>query len=774
MAKLELSETAKRVLAARYLIKDVAGTPTETPESLFLRVAQHVAAAEYQFSNDDDETTAYRVADHISEYYELMTRLDFLPNSPTLMNAGRPLGQLSGCFVLPVGDSVGEIFDAVRQAALIHQSGGGTGFSFSRLRSAGSLVKSTGGKASGPLSFIKVFDAATEAIKQGGTRRGANLGLLRVDHPDILDFIQAKAVDGVLSNFNLSVGVTDAFMQAGEKNDVLWPLIDPHTNKAVGTIPARQLFDAIVDRAHATGEPGVVFLDAINLANPLPNQPIESTNPCGEQPLLPYESCNLGSINLAHMYDAENNEIDYDRLEDVVTLAVRFLDDVITINKYPLPIIAETTLANRKIGLGVMGLADLLIKLGVPYDSDNGVSLTGEVMKFINGTAHRASKHLTIARGCFPNWKESTHAIEARMPMRNATVTTVAPTGTLSMIAGCSGGIEPIFALAYEKHVLDQDLEYIHPDFERWVMRADLLPGERKAILNHVREGGSCQGCELIPAEVQRLFKTASEIDPMRHVEMQAVVQRHVDNAVSKTINLPHDATHDNVASVIMQAWRSGCKGLTVYRDGSRSGQVLTAGTTEAQAPEVVKIVDHKDTSAVAQARLDGVICEIKKPTRRPRPWVTRGETYKTNTGCGSLYVTINHDDQGPLEVFTSMGKSGGCAASNAEAVARLVSLALQFGVPLADVRRQLVGIRCSKVVWHDTIQQLSCADALGQVMVKYDQGAKKDSDEAAVADAARMAEADGDEFVCPDCGAVSRHEGGCLTCDVCGWSKCS
>jgi ribonucleoside-diphosphate reductase alpha chain len=745
MAELNLSETARAVLMARYL-----ATPTETPEELFLRVAKTVAAAEYLLSDDDEETTALRVAEKTKTYYDLMTSLDFLPNSPTLMNAGRPLGQLSACFVLPVGDSMPEIFETLKQAALIHQSGGGTGFSFSRLRAAGSAVASTNGKASGPLSFIRVFDAATEAIKQGGTRRGANLGLLRVDHPDILDFIQVKAVDGQLPNFNLSVGLTDQFMRDVEDDNDYYT-IDPHTGKAVGTLPARLVFDTLVRQAHATGEPGVVFLDAVNRANPTPGELIESTNPCGEQPLLPYEACNLGSVNLTHMV-AEEGGVDWIRLEDTVQAAVEFLDDVVTVNKYPLPKIAEKTLANRKVGLGVMGLADLLIQLGIPYDSDNGVAMVEDIMKFIQRVAYDRSHQLGLKRGSFPNWSNpNLHWVKA---MRNATVTTVAPTGTLSMLADCSGGIEPLFALSYQKHVLEMDIKYVHPGFAAWLKKAQLTPSAHDSVLCHVLSYGSCQGCDLVPPEVKLLFRVANEISADRHVEMQAVVQRHVDNAVSKTINLPATATEADVARAIQLAHRLGCKGLTVYRDGSRTGQVLTAGTE-------VKVDGEKEgerRATIFNAAVSGIAV-------RERPEVTAGRTYKTKTGCGSLYVTVNHDDHGPCEVFIAMGKSGGCPASNAEAVARLISLALRSGIDLASITNQLAGIRCPTPTWHAGVQQLSCVDALAQVL-------RGQLPEAVTAADLRLAVA---SLACPDCGCTKVVQNqGCATCPDCGWSKCS
>ena len=507
-----------------------------------------------------------------------MAALEFLPNSPTLMNAGRPHGQLAACFVLPIGDDLEQIFDALKWAALIHQSGGGTGFSFSRLRPKGDLVRTTHGVASGPVSFIRVFDAATETIKQGGVRRGANMAVLRVDHPDILDFVDAKRGPG-LGNFNVSVAVTDAFMEAVGAGRS-FPLLHPRTGAVVREVPARDLFRRIAEDAWASGEPGLLFLDRVNAANPTPDLgAIESVNPCGEQPLLPFEACTLGSVNLAGM--ERDGKVDRDRLAAVVRDGVRFLDDVLDVNVWPLPQVAEVSRRNRKIGIGVMGWADLLVRLGVAYDEPRALDLAGEVMSFVQREAHAESERLAGERGPFPGWGTSAPAARGEPPRRNATVTTIAPTGTLSVIAGCSSGIEPLFAVAYVRHALDGvELREEHP------LLAGRLSGPgREAALAAVRAAGRARGVPGVPAEVERLFATAHDVSPEAHVRMQAAFQRHVDNGVSKTINLPAGAPVEAVERAFRLAHELGLKGITVYRDGSREGQVLTTGLPGTECP---------------------------------------------------------------------------------------------------------------------------------------------------------------------------------------------
>jgi len=572
---VKLTGNALRILQARYLKKDPQGQVAESPEEMFRRVAQHVASAEAIFGPQ------VKVAETADALYEMMTALEFLPNSPTLMNAGRELGQLAACFVLPVEDSLESIFEAVKDTAIIHQSGGGTGFSFSHLRAKNAIVSTTSGVASGPVSFMRVFNMATEVIKQGGTRRGANMGILRVDHPDIMEFITAKRDLKELTSFNLSVGFTREFMEALERGGGV-DLVDPRTGRSVATLEAQKIFDLIVECAWESGEPGVIFLDRINKDNPTPHLgQIESTNPCGEQPLLPYEACNLGSINLVRMIKdgAEGPRIDWEKLRRTVRLAVRFLDDVIEINHYPLPQIEQVSRGNRKIGLGVMGFAHFLILMGVSYDSEEGVNLGGEVMRFIQEVGNEASRELAELRGPFPNFTGSRYALEGTPPLRNATVTTIAPTGTLSIICDCSSSIEPLFALSYTRRALE-DVEFfeIDPILLRLGAERGFWRPEFEDIL---RQTGFLGSEAEIPADIRKLFVTAFEIPPARHIQMQAAFQRHTNNAVSKTVNFPPDATTDDIQEAFLLAYRMGCKGITIYRSGTRAGQVLTCGLSQ-------------------------------------------------------------------------------------------------------------------------------------------------------------------------------------------------
>lgn len=737
--ELPLSENALTVLERRYLKKDADGRVIERPEDLFRRVADNIAQADANYGASDRE-----VAETADAFYGIMTRQEFMPNSPTLMNAGREFQQLSACFVLPVDDSMESIFDAVKATALIHKSGGGTGFSFSRLRPANDIVSSTHGVSSGPISFMRVFDAATEAIKQGGVRRGANMGVLRVDHPDIMAFIEAKADHSVLTNFNLSVAITDAFMKAlsqGESYD----LINPRTGEKTASLDAREVFHRMAELAWAGGDPGVIFIDRINAANPTPHVgEIEATNPCGEQPLLPYESCNLGSINLARMVtgSGEAARIDWDRLREVVHLAVHFLDNVIDMNRLPLPEIAEMTRANRKIGLGVMGFADLLILLGIPYNSQHSVRTAEDVMKFVRDEARAASQRLAERRGPFPNWEGSTYQQAGEAPLRNATVTTIAPTGTISMIAGCSSGIEPLFAVVFTRHVLDGELLEVHPIFERIARERGFFSPE---LLREVAARGSLQEIEAIPEDVREVFITAHDVTPEWHIRLQAAFQEFTDNAVSKTVNFPNDATVEDVEHVYRMAYELGCKGVTVYRDGSRDEQVLTTGKTE-------------------RARQ----AEPQPVAPRPRPAVVTGSTRAMRTGCGKLYVTINQDERGPFELFATMGKAGGCAASQAEAIARLVSLAFRCGIPAEEVVRQLRGIRCHQPAWEPGGRQIvSCADAVAKAI---EQCLMPESEQLAL-------DFNGSAFghlgACPECGGTLVHDGGCNVCRDCGYSQC-
>ena len=551
--RVQLTPNALKVLERRYLKKGKYGKPAETPEDMFWRVACNIASADAYFDPDADvQRTARR-------FYELMGSLSFLPNSPTLMNAGRDLQQLSACFVLPVGDSMEEIFETLKHTALVHKSGGGTGFSFSRLRPKNDLVKSTHGVSSGPVSFMKIFDAATEHVKQGGTRRGANMGILRVDHPDILEFIECKASGGI-QNFNISVTITDKFMEALKK-DTVYDLVNPRDGSRHGNMNAREVFDKIVDMAWRTGDPGLVFIDRINAAAPTPSQGlIEATNPCGELPLQPNDACTLGSVNLARMFD-EAGEFDWDLLKDTVRTATHFLDNVLEMNTYPLPQIAEMTRGNRKIGLGVMGFADMLIRMEIPYNSEKAVEMADKVMRCVNDTAREKSFELGAARGEYP-FRE----LDSHRGHRNATVTTIAPTGTISMIAGCSSGIEPLFAIAYVKNVMDNTpLVYVEPEFEASAQRAGFYS---EALMQKIAKHGNLHGMAEVPEDVRKVFVTSHEIAPEWHVKIQAAFQKHVENSVSKTINLPHSATLDDVREAHLQAWESDCTGITIYRDG--------------------------------------------------------------------------------------------------------------------------------------------------------------------------------------------------------------
>ncbi len=748
--EVNLNQNALKVLEKRYLTKNEDGIVIETPYEMFLRVARHVASADLEYGKSMDE-----VSDLTQSFLEIMTGLEFLPNSPTLMNAGKPLGQLSACFVIPVDDTMESIFDAVKAAAIIHKTGGGTGFSFSRLRPKGDIVGSTKGISSGPVSFMSVFNVATEAVKQGGTRRGANMGILRIDHPDILEFITCKDKEENLANFNISVAITEEFMRCVIQ-DREYELRNPRTGLVVKTLRAREVFDLIVNHAWQNGEPGIVFIDRINKANPTPHVgEIESTNPCGEQPLLPYESCNLGSINLSKF--VKYGKIDWERLKRVVHLAVHFLDNVIDVNRYPFPEIERMTKANRKIGLGVMGWADMLIKLRIPYNSEEALKLAEEVGGFIQSQGRIASMELAKERGVFPNFRGSIY--DPHLPLRNATITTIAPTGTLSIIAGCSSGIEPLFAISFVRNVLEgARLLEVNPYFEEEAKKRGFWSRE---LMERIAEKMSLKDFPEIPEDVKKIYLTAHDITPEYHVRMQAAFQKYVDNAVSKTVNFPNSATPDDVKKVYMLAYELGLKGVTVYRDGSREKQVITKGKKEREEKTETEMVK------------EGKILPRKRPER------VDGATLRMKTGCGNLYITINQAQDGHLfEVFTHMGKAGGCAASQSEAIGRLVSLALRSNIAPQEIIKQLKGISCHQPAWHEEGRILSCSDAIAKAIEKYmgnshNGNGKNDCNKNIQAQ--RIIKNDQTITLgrCPECGGPVEHEGGCVVCRSCGFTRC-
>lgn len=734
-----VTENSKTVLERRYLKKDTSGKICETPEQMFRRVAGHIAQAE---KNYNKKAHIQKIED---QFYSLMSEFRFLPNSPTLMNAGRSLGQLAACFVLPVKDSIDGIFDAIKNAAVIHKSGGGTGFSFSRLRPENSRVGSTGGVASGPVSFMKIFNTATEQIKQGGTRRGANMAVLRVDHPDIMSFIKCKSNKQELNNFNISVGVTDIFMEAVAKG-LDYDLIDPHNQNKLGKFNAMAVYQELIQQAWSTGDPGIIFLDEINRYNTTPGLgDIESTNPCGEQPLLPMEACNLGSINLTKFIKEKNGEpfIDYDAFKETIHLSVRFLDNTIDMSRYPIDEIGDMVRGNRKIGLGIMGFADLLFMLNLPYDSDEAIDVAEEIMSFMQEESHAASCDLAKERGVFPNFEHSIFKDNKNLKMRNATTTTIAPTGTLSIIAGCSSGIEPAFALSYIRTVMDNDkLLEVNPVFEKTSKDQGFYS---KDLMSEIAEKGTAKGNTQIPIKMRKVFVTAHDIKPEVHIKMQAAFQKHTDNAVSKTVNLPHDATEEDVKFIYDQAYKLKCKGVTIYRDGSKDNQVLS--------------ISGKNGSENGNDFL---------LAGKERPNVLEGFTERIKTGMGYLYVTVSEYNHRPFEIFATIGKSGKSTQAKTEAIGRLISLALRSGVEVHEIVDQIKGIRGEHAIFQEGGLVYSIPDAIAKVLekryltngkgnkIKHTQRNKLKSD------------------VCPECGSNVAFEEGCIKCYSCGYTKCS
>ncbi|MCP4682584.1 MAG: vitamin B12-dependent ribonucleotide reductase [Desulfobacterales bacterium] len=736
-----LSDNARRVLERRYLRKDIKGKVVETPEEMFMRVAHHIATAEEKYGD-----AAY-VKETEKVFYKMMTEFKFLPNSPTLMNAGRSLGQLAACFVLPIEDSMEGIFDCLKNAALIHKSGGGTGFAFSRLRAKNSRVGTTGGIASGPVSFMKIFNTATEQVKQGGTRRGANMAILSIDHPDIVEFIYSKKDETALNNFNISIAVTDAFMEA-VKNNRPYDLLDPRDRRKVGELNAVEVYDMLVKQAWENGDPGIIFSDKINEDNPTPELgEIESTNPCGEQPLLPLEACNLGSINLAKFVISDDVKdsstgqdpvIDYNDLKETVWNSVRFLDDTISMSKYPLKEIDKMVKGNRKIGLGVMGFADMLYQLQVPYNSPGALEIAEEVMGFIQRESHEASKYLAEERGVFGNFDKSIFKDRDACAYRNATTTTIAPTGTLSIIAGCSSGIEPLFALSFVRNVMDKDeLLEVNPYFERVAKEKGFYSRE---LISTVATKGSIKGIDAIPEDIGEVFVTAHDVSPEWHVRMQAAFQKYTDNAVSKTVNLPHDSTVEDVRKVYDLAYDLACKGITIYRDGSKENQVLSFAD---------KGKKHEGFMTVA----------------KERPETLEGFTTKMVTGLGTIYVTVTEYEGRPFEVFATIGKSGGSTTAKTEAIGRLVSLCLRSGVRVEKIVNQLQGIGGEHPVFQKGGLVLSIPDAIARILEnRYMKGqSKKESGHKN----SLLGE------TCPECGQIISFEEGCMTCHFCGFTKC-
>ena len=834
---LRLSSNAITVLEKRYLLKDETGAPVESPSDLFWRVARTVAQADEHYGASSG--TVERVAD---EFFGLMANRQFVPNSPTLMNAGRPLGQLSACFVLPVDDALSNgksgIYDTLRAMALVHQSGGGTGFSFSRLRPKNDIVRSTMGVASGPVSFMTLFDASTDVVKQGGTRRGANMGILRVDHPDILEFITCKDDTTKITNFNISVAVTDAFM-AGVEADGLYDLIHPKSGQVTGQLRAREVWELIIHGAWKTGEPGVFFVDKANYYNPVPHLgEYEATNPCGEQPLLPYDVCNLGSINLGvFVRDGKGGkEIDWEGLRRVVHLSTHFLENVIDANQYPLEEITDLAQRIRRIGLGVMGLADVFVKLGIPYDSEEGVGLGRRIQQFIDEEAKRESERLAGERGSFPEWERSIWGPDATCarneqgerirPMRrlrNCNVTTVAPTGTISIIAGCSSGIEPLFAVAFMRNQAGVLMPDINEDF---VAIARTEGWYSDDLMRRIAESGHIDFPE-VPAKWQRVFVTANAIKPEWHIRMQAAFQEFNDSAISKTCNFAQDATEEYVEEIYRLAYRLNCKGVTVYRDGSREMQVLSAGSTAKKVQEQhgsgVSGSSGKDSS-VSSADLHGEIAELRAETerlqrivhelesenlqrrqKRSRPEVLRGTTRRVETPLGTLYVTITEDDKSqPFEVFMTLGKAGGALMADVEALGRLISLALRSGIPIKEIYRQLRGISSDRVIGLGPNKILSVPDAVGIAIERWmqeKQGIQQEllpgvgphagqqrvggqPEELAPVVSQGTTGSRGEQMMftgmqetlsgaCPDCGSQLEFAEGCMKCHVCGFSEC-
>jgi len=823
--RAQLNQNARTVIEKRYLIKDGNGKATEQPEDMFWRVSSIVAEADRRYGSNDGDVTAAA-----NEFYELMTQRRFEPNSPTLMNAGRPLGQLSACFVLPVEDALSNgqngIYDTLRSMALIHQSGGGTGFGFSRLRGTGAMVRSTTGVASGPVSFMKLYDASTDAVKQGGTRRGANMGILRVDHPDVMQFIACKEDLTQITNFNISVAVTDAFM-AAVRAGTSYDLVDPSSGSVVGQMDAREVWERMIDGAWRTGEPGCFFIDEANRHNPVPHVgSYEATNPCGEQPLLPYDVCNLGSINIGCYIN--DGQMDLDGLALDIHKCVRFLDNIIDVNRYPLPEIDALSKRIRRIGFGIMGFADALVKLGIPYNSDEGVEFGRELQEFVDIESKRESERLAHARGPFPEWArsiwgpdetcardEAGKRIRPMQLLRNCNVNTIAPTGTISIIAGCSSGIEPLFAVAFMRNQAGAMMPDVNEDFLEISRREGWYSDE---LIEKIARQGHIHFDE-VPEKWQRVFVTAHDIAPEWHVRMQAAFQENCDSAISKTTNFSHAATREDVRAIYELAYDLKCKGVTVYRDGSRDNQVLSTGATDKAKAEREgsmdargEIGDLKGTVAEHEAEIerlrkllfDAEAENLQRRQKRARPHTLRGTTSRTETPLGTMFVNITEDDLGqPFEVFINLGKAGGAAMADVEAIGRLISLALRSGISIQAIHRQLRGIASDRAIGLGPNKVLSVPDAIGIALenwMRVKQGVQQEllrtetsgMQHSAPASAlnvpAGRAVSGGAQTqydfenvnrdqsfmgTCPDCGSQMEFAEGCAKCHVCGFSEC-
>jgi ribonucleoside-diphosphate reductase alpha chain len=817
-----LSQNARTVLEKRYLVKDASGKPTETPEDMFWRVATVVAEADRRYGASEGA-----VSEAAEQFYRLMTERRFEPNSPTLMNAGRPLGQLSACFVLPVDDALSNgrtgIYDTLRSMALIHQSGGGTGFSFSRLRPKGSMVRSTTGVASGPVSFMKLYDASTDAVKQGGTRRGANMGIVRVDHPDIMEFITCKEDLTQVTNFNISVAVTTKFMQA-VKAGTSYDLVDPGTKEVTGQLDAQMVWNKMIDGAWRTGEPGCFFIDEANRYNPVPHLgAYEATNPCGEQPLLAYDVCNLGSINVG--YYVRDGKMDWEAFSSDIALSTHFLDNIIDVNKYPLPEIDALSKRIRRIGLGVMGFADALVRLGIAYDSPEGVEFGRKIMNFVDVESKRESERLANERGAFPEWARSIWGpdetcardsegkrIRPMQLLRNCNVTTVAPTGTISIIAGCSSGLEPLFAVAFMRNQAGVMMPDVNDDFVAIAKREGWYS---EPLMERIAREGRVDFPE-VPEKWQRVFVTANAIAPVWHMRMQAAFQEHCDSAISKTTNFAHTATVADVRAIYELAYDLKCKGVTVYRDGSRDNQVLSTGATEKAKSEREggapsdkrELAELKGTMAELDAEIerlkkalyDAEAENLQRRQKRSRPDKLRGTSIRKETPLGTMFVHVTEDDRGqPFEVFINLGKAGGSAMADAEAMGRLISLALRSGIPLMEIHKQLRGISSDRAVGLGPNKVLSVPDAIGIALYDWYQekqlGIQQEllreargpstpvreeitvSHTTPTGEQAQLSFDTGAQqsFIgtCPDCGSQLEYAEGCVKCHVCGFSEC-